>query len=322
MIENIIEYVDIPDMRDLLGRLFDKHRNDQESRKFGNCPIEAWQLAPSYANSGFAKEFKPITDIIDRVGISDPKISGFDYFTDPDHGLPYHIDCPDNLKAYNLIIPVFGTVTVNFWEGGEDALEFKGYGSTHYKMFKENYDTNKLVKMGSILIDRPTLIDTDYIHNVVPEEVPRLAWLTRFSNLEKEYTFQEFKSIVEERLSWLPCISEHLAGCYYKEYPKDLLQKYFSSEILLATEIDYANISYISEHIDTRSDIDKYPNAVSYVIPQQGGITIHCDGKSTDVEIGSMHMLDIYNKPHSATVIDGTKCIHVVTRNPNEKTLT
>lgn len=322
MIENIIEYVDIPDMKALLGRLFDKHRNDQESRKFGNCPIEAWQLAPSYANSGFAKEFKPITDIIDRVGISDPKISGFDYFTDPDHGLPYHIDCPDNLKAYNLIIPVFGTVTVNFWKGGEDALEFKGYGSTHYKMFKENYDTNKLVKMGSILIDRPTLIDTDYIHNVVPEEVPRLAWLTRFSNLEKEYTFQEFKSIVEERLSWLPCISEHLAGCYYKEYPKDLLQKYFSSEILLATEIDYANIGYISEHIDTRSDIDKYPNAVSYVIPQQGGITIHCDGKSTDVEIGSMHMLDIYNKPHSATVIDGTKCIHVVTRNPNEKTLT
>ena len=313
MIKDIIEYVDIPDMKDLLGRLFDKHRNDLESRKFGNCPIEAWQLAPSYANSGFMKEFKPITDIIDRVGISDPKISGFDYFTNPDHGLPHHIDCPDNLKAYNLIIPVFGTVTVNFWEGGDDALEFKGYGSTHYKMFKKDYDTKKLVKMGSILIDKPTLIDTDHIHNVVPEEVPRLAWLTRFSNLEKEYTFQEFKRIVEEKLSWLPCSSDHLAGCYYREYPKDLLQDKFSSDILLAVEIDYVNVGYIPEHIDIRSDIDKYPNACSYVIPQEGGITIHTGGDSTNVEIGSIHMLDIYNKMHSATLLDGTRCIHVVT---------
>ena len=91
------------------------------------------------------------------------------------------------------------------------------------------------------------------------------------------------------------------------------MQDKFSSEILLAIEIDYGNVGYIPEHTDTRSDMDKYPNACSYVIPQEGGITIHTDGNSTNVEIGSMHMLDIYNKPHSATLLYGTRCIHIVT---------
>ena len=321
MIKDIIEYVDIPDMKALLGHLFDKYRGEK-SRKFGNCPIEAYQLGPSYANPGFIEEFKPITDILDRVSVSDPLVSGFDYFTNPKHGLPYHIDCPNNLKAYNLIIPVFGTVTCDFWEGDYNELEYKGYGSTHYKMFKDSYDTKNLIKMGSILIDKPVLIDTDYIHNVIPVDVPRLAWLTRFSDLDKEYTFKEFKSIVEEKLSWLPCVSEHLIGCYYKPYPKEFLKDQFSSEILFAVEIDYGNVGYIPEHTDTRSDRNKYPNAVSYIIPQQGDMTIHSDGNSTKIEVGSIYMLDIYNKPHSATVLDGTKCIHVVTRNPNEKTFT
>ena len=149
MIENIIEYVDIPDMKALLGHLFDKYRGEK-SRKFGNCPIEAYQLGPSYANPGFIEEFKPITDILDRVSVSDPLVSGFDYFTNPKHGLPYHIDCPNNLKAYNLIIPVFGTVTCDFWEGDYNELEYKGYGSTHYKMFKDSYDTKNLIKMGNL----------------------------------------------------------------------------------------------------------------------------------------------------------------------------
>ena len=213
-------------------------------------------------------------------------------------------------------------MTCDFWEGDYNELEYKGYGSTHYKMFKDSYYTKNLIKMGSILIDKPVLIDTDYIHNVIPVDVPRLAWLTRFSDLDKEYTFKEFKSIVEEKLSWLPCVSEHLIGCYYKPYPKEFLKDQFSSEILFAVEIDYGNVGYIPEHTDTRSDRNKYPNAVSYIIPQQGDMTIHSDGNSTKIEVGSIYMLDIYNKPHSATVLDGTKCIHVVTRNPNEKTFT
>jgi len=201
MIENIIEYVDIPDMKDLLGRLFDKHRNDQESRKFNNCTIEAYQLGSSYTNDGFMKEFKPITDILDRVSVSDSLVSGFNYYTDPKNGLPHHIDCSNNFKAYNLIIPVFGTVICNFWEGDYNELEYDKYGSNHYKMFKDTYDKNNLVKIGSILIDKPVLIDTDYIHDVVPVDIPRLAWQSRFSDLDKEYTFKEFKSIVEERLA-------------------------------------------------------------------------------------------------------------------------
>ena len=56
MIKDIIEYVDIPDMKALLGHLFDKYRGEK-SRKFGNCPIEAYQLGPSYANPGFIEEF-------------------------------------------------------------------------------------------------------------------------------------------------------------------------------------------------------------------------------------------------------------------------
>ena len=314
MIKDIIEYVDIPDMKPLLKGLFDKHCG-VDGRTFGNCPIEAYQLgpSPSKAHAGFIKEFKPITDILDRVSVSDPLVSGFDYFTNPKHGLPHHIDCPNNLKAYNLIIPVFGTVTCDFWEGDYNELEYKGHGSTHYKMFKDTYDTKNLVKMGSILIDKPVLIDTDYIHNVIPVDVPRLAWLTRFSDLDKEYTFKEIKEIVEERLSWLPCSSDHLPGCYYKEYPKELLQDKFSSEILYAVTIDYGNIGNIPEHTDIPPN-SNFANAVSHVIPLEGGMTIHTGGKSTKVEVGSTHMLDIYKISHSATVLNGTKCIHVITK--------
>ena len=107
-----------------------------------------------------------------------------------------------------------------------------------------------------------------------------------------------------------------------EELINTLLKDQFSSEILLAIEIDYGNVGYIPEHTDTRSDRNKYPNACSYIIPQEGGITIHTNGNSTNVKIGSTYMLDIYSKPHSATVLNGTKCIHVVTTNPNEKTFT
>ena len=54
--------------------------------------------------------------------------------------------------------------------------------------------------MGTVKIDKPVLLNTDYLHDVKIIKAPRLNWVTRWYGM-KNYTFSEFKNLVEVTLN-------------------------------------------------------------------------------------------------------------------------
>ena len=55
-------------------------------------------------------------------------------------------------------------------------------------------------KIGHIVVDKPLLIQTTTMHRVVVTEAPRCAWITRWNNIPKDVSFQQFKRKVENIL--------------------------------------------------------------------------------------------------------------------------
>ena len=55
-------------------------------------------------------------------------------------------------------------------------------------------------KIGHIIVDKPLLLNTLLMHRVVVTEAIRCAFVTRWNNIPKEVTFQDFKKKVESIL--------------------------------------------------------------------------------------------------------------------------
>ena len=62
----------------------------------------------------------------------------------------------------------------------------------------ENFLSDR--KIGHIVVDKPLLIQTTTMHRVVVTEAPRCAWITRWNNIPKDVSFQQFKRKVENIL--------------------------------------------------------------------------------------------------------------------------
>ena len=73
------------------------------------------------------------------------------------------------------------------------------HGRTHWQV-PENYSNKNLTKIGTVKINKPVLLNTDYLHDVKIIKAPRLNWVTRWYGM-KNYTFSEFKNLVEVTLN-------------------------------------------------------------------------------------------------------------------------
>lgn len=118
--------------------------------------------------------------------------TGFNFNKTNEHTVPPHIDVGP-AKYYNLLIPVFGVARIDIFQTKMEELEFR-YGEKHWMMQKHGSTKNKI---GSLLVDRPTLLNTDWLHSVQPEISPRCVWCTRWLGVDPGTDFKIFKSRVE-----------------------------------------------------------------------------------------------------------------------------
>ena len=121
-----------------------------------------------------------------------PLATGFNFNATTLHTVPPHIDI-DKPLYFNLLIPVFGTAKLNIFETTPAHLEFR-HSMTHWKMVKDDKPKNKI---GEFLVDRPVLLNTNFLHDVAPIDVPRCVWCTRWIDIDTTFNYKSFKTRIE-----------------------------------------------------------------------------------------------------------------------------
>ena len=192
--DEIIEYVDI---------IWDPRRYESIFRS----TLEKYNVGRSYIECGakshvmsenieFADKWKSILKQHKRVHDKlCPLATGFNFNATSKHTVPPHIDV-DKPLYYNLLVPVFGVAKLNIYETKEEDLEFR-HGLSHWKMLQEGI---KGEKIGELIVDKPVLLNTNYLHDVIPIDTPRCVWCTRWIDIPKHYTYRSFKKHVENIL--------------------------------------------------------------------------------------------------------------------------
>lgn len=212
MIKSLAEYVDINPNTDLLKDLYKFCADDFNS--FGKTKWHSFSLEHKLGgDTKYLELFEPILEIHRKVHTHMQKRStGFNLSTSTDHDLYAHTDLDfdqENPNYYNLVIPVYGESTIEYFETNEDEIqmpELNAHGEFYYHEFKnrnqEGYEEFlQERKFAECKIDRPLLIDTNTMHRVTVQEAPRVAWVTRWINIPEEVDFDTFKHIVESTLS-------------------------------------------------------------------------------------------------------------------------
>ena len=192
--DGIIEYVNIPWNMDLFRTTFNNTLNNWQGRNYIECGAKSHVLSE---NIKFETAWKDILTEHKRVhNIICPLATGFNFNATEKHTVPPHIDI-DKPLYFNLLIPVFGTAKLNIFETNEDHLEFR-HGMTHWKMVKDDKPKNKI---GEFLVDKPVILNTNFLHDVEPIVVPRCVWCTRWIDIDMSFSFNSFKSHVESVLN-------------------------------------------------------------------------------------------------------------------------
>jgi len=220
MLKGIAEYVDININIDLYKVIFDYIAKDNFNR-FGKTQWYSYALEVNYSgvDSGLSKVFEPILKDQYKVHpYMQKRSTGFNFSNSPEKDLFIHTDIDLNTKHpkhFNLIIPIFGTAVISYYETREDEVflpEKNAHGYAYYHEFKAQAYTEDLQatprfekflaerKIGEIIVDKPILIETEIMHRVVITEAPRCAWVTRWNNIPPEWTFEKWKDRVESML--------------------------------------------------------------------------------------------------------------------------
>jgi hypothetical protein len=191
--ENIIEYVDIPDFTNRLADMFN-NVSGLEPLSYVECGAKSWTLG---SNSKYEIEWKKWLEIQRSVHAQlCPLATGFNFNPTNKHTVPPHIDI-DEPKYFNLLIPVFGYAKLSLFETVADHLEFR-HGMMHWKMVQDQHPKTKI---GEFVVDKPVLLDTNILHDVVPVISPRCVWCSRWVNIDNNLNFKTFKKHVEETLN-------------------------------------------------------------------------------------------------------------------------
>ena len=88
-----------------------------------------------------------------------------------------------------------GKAMIGIYETHQHQLEYR-HGKTHWNMLQDKYPA---IQMGEILVDKPVLLNTKYLHDVRVVEAPRAIFCFAWRGINK--TYNEFKEHVEKTYS-------------------------------------------------------------------------------------------------------------------------
>lgn len=189
-VEDIIEHVNISYEIDVFREIFEK-TTSSNPLDYLECGAQSWTLNTHLENSNL---WKPILQKHSKVHSQFCELAtGFNFSKTNDHTVPPHVDI-DRLNYYNLLLPVWGAARIEIFKTNPEHLEFR-HGLTHWMMLKNGVAPQKI---GELIVDKPTLLNTNYLHSVQPIVSPRCVWCTRWVDLPLELSFKNFKQKVEE----------------------------------------------------------------------------------------------------------------------------
>ena len=191
--EGILEYIDINYNKEYLTELFNSV-SGYEPLNYIECGASSHVLITdsSYYDmwEGPLEEYCGVHQNLCEHG------TGFNFSPTTKHNVPPHIDIgniPGN--QFNLLLPLFGTATISIYKTIPSQLEFR-HGKTHWNMLQNKYPPQKI---GSILVDKPVLLNTDYLHDVQVVDAPRAIFCIAWRGVNR--TYNEFKKHAEKTLA-------------------------------------------------------------------------------------------------------------------------
>jgi hypothetical protein len=187
--DGVIEYVDIKYDRGVFARIFEA-ATGYAPLAYRECGAQSWVLN---TNPLFVDMYAEVLSAHARVHDRFCKYAtGFNFNKTNSHTVPPHVDI-DKRNYFNLLIPVFGVARLDIFETRREQLEFR-HGETHWMMLRDGVPA---IKVGSLLVDRPVLLNTRWLHSVQPEISPRCVWCTRWIDIDEAIGFAQFKRHVE-----------------------------------------------------------------------------------------------------------------------------
>ena len=218
MIKGIAEYLDIDYHKHLFETLYNmvkKHNNNT----FGKTPFVSYSLEDNKTGkpTGYEKAFWPVLNQHKNVHPHYQfRSTGFNTADSTEKDVFPHTDIDldtEHPNGYNIVVPVHGNSKIVYYETKEEEIylpEKNAHGHAYYHEFYAQKEMGQGTpefekflsdrEIGHIVVDKPLLIKTDIMHRVVITEAPRCAWVTRWNNIPKDVSFQEFKQKVESIL--------------------------------------------------------------------------------------------------------------------------
>lgn len=191
--ENIIEYINVNYNKELYNNYFEKI-SELDHSSYIECGVKSWVLKTNNRYETILEtllnQHKKVHPIMCHYG------TGFNYSSTKNHTLPPHIDI-EKPKYFNLLLPIFGTAVIEIFKTDDSELEYR-HGQKHWKMLQKEIVSEKI---GELLVNKPVLLDTNYLHNVKLITAPRLVWCSRWIEIDESYTFASFKKHIENVLN-------------------------------------------------------------------------------------------------------------------------
>ena len=191
--EGIAEYINVEYNKEYLLR---KHQEIRgvPGHEYIECGTESHILI---TDTDYYRQWDHILTIMSGVhmGMCEHG-TGFNYNPTLTSGVPPHIDFDERKgNQFNLLLPMYGVAKVSIYETIQEQLEFR-HGMTHWNMLQDKYSPNKI---GEIVVNKPVLLDTMYLHDVKVLEAPRAIFCVAWRGINK--TYNEFKEHAEKTLT-------------------------------------------------------------------------------------------------------------------------
>ena len=218
MIKGVAEYLNININTDLYLTMYNMVKK-HENNTFGKTPFVSYSLEDNRTGkpTGYEKAFWPVLNDHKRVHPHYQfRSTGFNTANSTEKDVFAHTDIDldtEHPNGYNIVVPVLGNSRIDYFETKDEEVylpEKNAHGHAYYHEFYAQKEMGQGTpefekflsdrKIGHIVVDKPLLIQTTIMHRVVVTEAPRCAWVTRWNNIPKDVSFQEFKQRVENIL--------------------------------------------------------------------------------------------------------------------------
>jgi hypothetical protein len=188
--EGIIEYIDVKYNKQTFIKAFNDVA-EYEPHSYIECGATSHVLK---SNSDYYEQWSCILDQANEAHMHMCEHgTGFNFSPTIKHNVPPHIDFDDREGGqFNLLLPLFGAAKISIYETIPEQLEYR-HGMKHWNMLQNKYPPNKI---GEIIVDKPVLLNTAYLHDVQVVESPRAIFCIAWRGVNK--TYKEFKDHVKE----------------------------------------------------------------------------------------------------------------------------